>query len=1211
MESRTIRALADITDEGQFEKLATAILRLTPQYAALAHPGINAEGKTRKSPVDGLCYADGGNHLIMAHHTTTAVDSLERKWLLDPATVKRRPGTKSSPPHAGDLVKSLEIAREERCREPKLATTLILTTNQEPDEKLLRDTVALGRKEQVTVDIWSRSRLAHVLDLSPDGQVIRRKLLRIEEELLSRNLLGELSVSSIAAFAAGDDPNARVARFLDDQLDALKSPLTLLVAASGSGKTVACHKVLERFVAVGGVGLVLPHAIVEQALTLEHAVSATLAQLKPSLTPGQSPFPLLTVEDPLLILVEDVSRSSQPQRLIEKIVGWSPKADEQSKHPPWRIICPVWPHLMSGMKSQITERITSITLRPEPMSVDESSAVATIHARRAGIHLGQDQAQLIANALGHDPLLIALNRDWSEPRPGIVIERFIEDALARVQTTCTFLASELHDAMVTLGAQLLVRHQLGPSWSEIVGWGLSSETIAALKTVARNEEILRIDGPSSDMRLRFRHDRVRDWLLLEAALWLHRAGRLSDHIVAEPLIAEVVAGLLVREDAPPELIARVQELNPLALFHALRLSRSNGSTTRQLAQAATNWLTKPENQSRSTNELRWQSLAALVDVEGVFMMPLIEHFPRGWAMGMIARMRNGDVRGGIDLCEVFELHTAVAWLQRGVAAARANAEAKVTNQLCDLVDGGDDLVEGRKSALLWFVGIWGSPKLAPALSRLWSRDAARIDRLDAYLWAFARCATDQTAATLLGPVCEARGALPERRDNNMPSPRDELAEHSVRWGFERAIPVGALDYLIARAAEPDLCWQIEYLLHGVDHPDAVLFEARCAAARRERSLDNYFVNNPARNHWERTRQGLSNPMSAESRSALLALWQDIGTHEHLRFATFDLWAASRQQGDIAILRAAVGEPLLSERVLRHRLERGDHTAIPDLVVKLDAQDGMRWWYYARYVWSAALYEALDRALARQAGKPLPVEDEQYEVGAVLTRMILRLPILDAERLLLRYWGKFGSTVHFVQAALFVATPELRKRADEVLRMSQDPVRIFKHLSMNYGTRISDEPGVTREVQILILAPYLDLIEKSDIRQLAEACDENGWFETRRRLLDPHRDGAAEDTPEYFRDALNRGVRHGHVGFVDHEIDQMLKAGASWSYIVVELRDWLAEQADPIALDIAAFALRHAGRRDDISVLDAWSGKEQELHQSVIADTRFAVYRLRG
>ncbi|UVC15295.1 hypothetical protein [Mesorhizobium onobrychidis] len=31
--------------------------------------------------------------------------------------------------------------------------------------------------------------------------------------------------------------------------------------------------------------------------------------------------------------------------------------------------------------------------------------------------------------------------------------------------------------------------------------------------------------------------------------------------------------------------------------------------------------------------------------------------------------------------------------------------------------------------------------------------------------------------------------------------------------------------------------------------------------------------------------------------------------------------------------------------------------------------------------------------------------------------------------------------------------------------------------------------------------------------------------------------------------------------------------------------------------------------NDISVLDAWSGKEQELHQSVIADTRFAVYRL--
>jgi hypothetical protein len=42
-------------------------------------------------------------------------------------------------------------------------------------------------------------------------------------------------------------------------------------------------------------------------------------------------------------------------------------------------------------------------------------------------------------------------------------------------------------------------------------------------------------------------------------------------------------------------------------------------------------------------------------------------------------------------------------------------------------------------------------------------------------------------------------------------------------------------------------------------------------------------------------------------------------------------------------------------------------------------------------------------------------------------------------------------------------------------------------------------------------------------------------------------------------------------------DRMLKGGASWPEIAVQLRDWLAERTDPIALDVVARALSHAGR----------------------------------
>jgi hypothetical protein len=50
---KTLQALAAITDEGLFERLATSILRESnPIYRALVHPGVNVEGKTVKAPVD-------------------------------------------------------------------------------------------------------------------------------------------------------------------------------------------------------------------------------------------------------------------------------------------------------------------------------------------------------------------------------------------------------------------------------------------------------------------------------------------------------------------------------------------------------------------------------------------------------------------------------------------------------------------------------------------------------------------------------------------------------------------------------------------------------------------------------------------------------------------------------------------------------------------------------------------------------------------------------------------------------------------------------------------------------------------------------------------------------------------------------------------------------------------------------------------------------
>jgi hypothetical protein len=170
--SRTIRKLSEMTDEAAFERLATAILReARPEYASLLHPGVNSAGKTVKAPLDGIGFVLGAKpcHMIAAHHTTCTRDGLRKKWLHNPASLTPRKSGRPTMP-AGDLIKTTEIVDAERTRDATLLATLILTTNQEPSDDLVRDARAAGQARGLDIDIWSVSRLAHVLDNTPSGQ---------------------------------------------------------------------------------------------------------------------------------------------------------------------------------------------------------------------------------------------------------------------------------------------------------------------------------------------------------------------------------------------------------------------------------------------------------------------------------------------------------------------------------------------------------------------------------------------------------------------------------------------------------------------------------------------------------------------------------------------------------------------------------------------------------------------------------------------------------------------------------------------------------------------------------------------------------------------------------------------------------------------------------------------------------------------------------
>jgi hypothetical protein len=689
---RTHQALATITDEGLFERLATAILReANPTYHSLAHPGVNAAGKTVKSPLDGICFVQGADppHMIAVHHTTTALKKLEKKWLHDPSRVKPRKGPQPTAP-AGDLIKTAELADEERTRTPNLRVTLILTTNQEPDEALVRTVEAAGRDRGLEIDPWPCSRLSHFLDTKPSGQWIRHLYLSIDQEQLSAELLHELSKKSLEIHRLPDNPNAWVPRLLDATLTAsLRRDVTFLVAGSGLGKSVACYRKLAAHVEGGGFGIVLPHEAVASAMTLEQAVTTTLRQIHPPLSAASaSVLSFCSPERPLILVVEDINRSGQSQLLMEKIAGWShtPAQDEDDKGElsRWRLVCPLWPETLSSLGEQARKRIDPLIITASGFTESEGRNAVLVRARLDGRELSALSAGEISHALGHDPLLIALHDQRTTPDPHKIISQFIEGSLSRAAAAAKDLpAAEYRQALRALSGEMLVNRQTELRWHEVSGWSrLQGEPLRLICRLAHHGELIRFMGPSDDQRLSFRHDRVREWLHADAVAELDRRDLLAEQVVAEPYFAEVMGAALVWGHPKLSFLQRIAFSNPLALFHAFRISGKTSEPLHQaILQAINDWLDDPAVHDRSNRHLRWEAAAMLAETDSPEVLAIVRKLRDQIINGELARLRNGDLSGGIELCSHMEPGVGAPWRDIQIEHAKLRYGRNLTEAL--------------------------------------------------------------------------------------------------------------------------------------------------------------------------------------------------------------------------------------------------------------------------------------------------------------------------------------------------------------------------------------------------------------------------------------------------------------------------------------------------------------------------------------------------
>lgn len=1222
--SETNRALSQITDAGLFERLATAVLRQADSafYSNLTHTGMNADGKTVKAPVDGIAFVSGSipPHMVTAHHASVAVDDLRKKWLHDPSTVKPRKGTKPTAP-PGDVIKTMRIVSNERNRTPGLRVTLALTTNREPPEDLTRDVAAAANSYGINIDIWSCSRLAHYLDNDPDGQWLRNNYLGIVQQKLSKKLLRELSRSSLDALPLMARVEGLINRGLDRIVaDQSPRPVAFIVGESGLGKTITCYKHLKTHIEAGGCGLVLTQAILSTHSILDHALNAELRKIHTSLEPGAGTkaLSLCSPDDPLLILVEDVNRSNHPALLLERLVGWGSSRDENTstKSPNWRLFCPVWPKVLATTSDEARKRIETLAVSAAPFTKDEARAAVERSAKLAKVTISSLEADSLAEALGNDPLLIALYNFAQKPEPQQVIGDFVKANLYRLASNMgNFMLTEYQAALKTLACEMLSHRRVDPNWTEVQDWLRGQpDHLTAMRQIVRGGEVVRLTDAGRTERLTFRHDRVRAWLLSEGAADLIQSGQIDDAILLEPFFADVIGTALADPNTPVEAVDRVGVSNPLALFYALKTFRRPRDKIHQAVLNAIDvWLANEETHGRSNRMLRWDALQVLSEIESPHIIAVTKKFREQPWTALEARFRNGDVGAGLQLCLIARPGVGAPWRDRQIVHAKVRFGKALIRALDEILKQLDLSSSGRSGALR-MAGYLAEPKLADGVAACWASDPERVEHLADYLWAAAECCGDNPEQ-LLKPVCDAWAALPDERPNGGHSPRSALAAHEISWAFKKTLPPLALRYFIDRSRENDLHGPITYMLRGIDHPDAVEFIAReFATVSRKAEVTGSFWPFASILHsdWERQQQEKGKGMSFVSRQRLQELWECKDNDKHLRCQAFQLWTATSATNDVSLLQTVEDSAPFSDDILKARLKRGDSTAIPALIHKIRSDKRGYWWQLGRFIWSDDLTNVLEEDFQRRDNEVDPVWWTDYASDWITSELMMRLSPTVAERLLAKHWTHLRFSSYFVQTALYLATPTSRALAKEAISQCPDINEILKHISMHFGIMMSFHPGVSHIKQIESLIPYLDHISDSDIHSLWDLCNEHGWFDFRRTHLDGRLQGQWRmatllDESNFFA-KLDEHCTKSQIHWIDYWIDRYLKQGEQFDRILHLLCKWFSGHRTINALELVAAAIIHAGRRSDLDLICIDGIEPIQQFEAIIADAHFAVRR---
>lgn len=1157
--NETNSALANITDAGLFERLASDVLRFAEPdiYKSISHQGMNPQGKTIKAPLDnvGWSYINGEDIVVAVAHTTTSRNDLDTKWLRDLDTViPRKEGSKPTG-NDGDLVKAIKELIKIRQGNINLKARLALMCNSEEPQEIRIKAHQLATKHNIELEIWSNSRISSFLDINPNGQTIRHKYFGILPTVLSYEellIIGSLSVVHL---------NFKQDLFVERD-DIKFQNLNLVVGTSGSGKTTICTHYLLKKRDKGHPVLVLRDENIQNSLNLDEAIEKELIRYSDQLVSGcgRKALELCSLENPLIILIEDINRVNNTDQLIEKVLSWA-QNERRIK-----ILCPIWYQKISTLSLKQKEHLSKYGFEYVYVgNYTDQQALEALQKRCCFESKNIDDLTLsqVAKHVSNDPLLLDLV-DYSA---GAIQDKILENFIINVLESIAHQKEKFRDDLegtLFKSIKYFIFNKINNINLSQLSKILDREEKVDLKNILDDGRIIRLDEKNNMI---FRHDKIKFLLMAQAIQDILDVEKYFDFLT-DPYFSETVGLSCYLSLLDSNRLDLLTQHNFLIGIYAYYYAVKNNSEYRDTCLIAiSKWLKNKDNHNIAKSTLRFKSLMILNEIVHTSILDLLKLYPKQdrYHLYYECGFKNGNLGDGIQWIRLFSFEINYPHIHLVIDFIVKKYKNNFKNSLFEILNNKNTTVSTLHSLFIIIGYIGDYEYLDSVKTAIDNIQDAEKDYLLIF-WVLSRIC-DEKSVNLLDLVLNYWHNLSEKEDQYKRSPKSSFTMYTLDFKFRNYLPTeSTICYLINFSHKSDLKNYILWLLRLVDHPDVLEAQVNKLADWERKGSHTWGLIADDVGRAFKENKKLSQPSKDRLKQIFINENHDSCARKH----ALNIWISSPDDGDLAILQSILSNDEIYDQILMAKAKYNDLSVVDQLIEKIkNKNNSTYWWQATRYIWHEKFEEIFEDYI-------LTISDDN---SWMLFEIFEKFSIDKAESLLEKHWDKLNQYNIFIQLALIVSTEKLCLLVHNSIQ-ERNLAEVFRYFNHRWGFKTEGRKGIHRYAQILAIKPYLQYFSDIARYDLYEICLKKGWKEFAIQFIDPL---TLKDNKHSFKidtTSLTEELQEGRIIWSDRWLHDCLEQGWNLDESIDILLTWLNENYCELSLEIVTSNLETFGTRSD-------------------------------